>query len=200
MQRYWKMLIALWPFYAILLLILAFIWAIKSPPPSPSSEPQHQAAQPVESVKIQKETPLEILKQCKMAVKLGDLGKYNQELRKLPADSHEYKDAREFYADFKANQAKREKQAETARIASLKPKRIQFAKQYEQLMLEKGLDVYASAIGNNNTTFRIKFILTSRPLVYNLINDTSFTGQLKDLGFKKFIMTDGYNDTWNADL
>jgi hypothetical protein len=67
-------------------------------------------------------------------------------------------------------------------------------------MLEKGLDVYASAVGNNNTTFRIKFILTSRPLVYKLINDASFTGQLKDLGFKKFIMTDGYNDTWNVDL
>lgn len=200
MQRYWKMFIALWPFYAILLLILALTWAFKSPPPSPSSDPQHRSAKPVESDKTQNETPQEILKQCKMAVKLGDLGKYNQELRKLSADSQEYKEAREFYADFKTNQAKREKQAEAARVASLKPKRIQFAQQYEQLMLGKGLDVYASAIGNNNTTFRIKFILTSRPLVYKLINDASFTGQLKDLGFKKFIMTDGYNDTWNTDL
>jgi hypothetical protein len=200
MKRYWKMFIALWPFYAILLLVLAIIWALKSPPPLPSSDPQHQTAKPVESVKTRNETPQEILKQCKIAVKLGDLGKYNNELRKLPADSQEYKEAREFYSDFKRNQAKREKQAELTRIASLKPKRIQFAKQYEQLMLEKGLDVYASAVGNNNTTFRIKFILTSRPLVYKLINDASFTGQLRDLGFKKFIMTDGYNDTWNADL
>lgn len=200
MQRYWKMFIALWPFYAILLLIWALIWALKSPPPSPSFDPQHQTAKPVESAKTQNETPQEILKQCKMAVKLGELGKYNQELRKLPTDSQEYKEAREFYADLKANQTKREKQAEAARVASLMPKRIQFAKQYEQLMLEKGLDVYASAIGNNKTTFRIKFILTSRPLVYKLINDASFTGQLKDLGFKKFVMTDGYNDTWNTDL
>ena len=200
MQRYWKMFIALWPFYAILLLVSALIWALKSPPPLPSSDSQHQTATPIESIKTQNVTPQEILKQCKMAVKLGDLGKYNNDLRKLPSDGKEYKEAREFYADFKANQAKREKQAEAARVASLMPKRIQFAKQYEQLMLEKGLDVYASAVGNNNTTFKIKFILTSRPLVYKLINDASFTGQLKDLGFKKFIMTDGYNDTWNTDL
>ncbi len=67
-------------------------------------------------------------------------------------------------------------------------------------MLQKGLDVYASTLGKDHSTFKIKFILTSRPLVYKLANDEGFTGTLKGLGFKKLIMTDGYYDTWSVKI
>jgi len=119
MQRYWRMFIALWPFYAIALLIGAIVWAIKSPPPMPASTPTQQTVKP----NVPAGTPQEILQQCKAAVKSGDLERYNQGIRKLIADSREYKEARQFYADFKIIKAKEEKKAEAARVAALKPKR-----------------------------------------------------------------------------
>jgi hypothetical protein len=40
----------------------------------------------------------------------------------------------------------------------------------------------------------------SRPLVYNLMNSAEVVGSLKQVSFKKLILTDGYNSTWALDL
>jgi hypothetical protein len=78
--------------------------------------------------------------------------------------------------------------------------RKQFAKNYERQLLDKGMDVYATTHGRENTTLKIKWILVSRPVVHKLINDGDMVENLRNRGFTKLVMTDGYNGDWNIDL
>lgn len=74
------------------------------------------------------------------------------------------------------------------------------AKRLEQNYLKKGLDVYISLNGKDKSTMKLKYVLFSRPLIHNLINDSEFTGSLRTAGFTKVIFTDGYDNTWTVDL
>lgn len=138
------------------------------------------------------------LKEYQIAVKAGDLGKANIVQRTMNDEDKVI--SRKFYQGWKKQQEIDKKKAHAEHVKKMLPARKAFAKGYEQEMLGKGLDVYASTHGKDHTTFKIKYILTNRPLVHKLINNSEFTGNLKGLGFKKLIMTDGYRDTWTIDL
>lgn len=84
--------------------------------------------------------------------------------------------------------------------AEMKIARFNYTKILEQNMLEKNFDVYASVEGKKFETLKIKYILMSRPTVYQLSKDSTFINNLKEMGFKKVIFTDGYNDTWTLTL
>ncbi|MEI6125055.1 MAG: SH3 domain-containing protein [Pseudomonadota bacterium] len=75
-----------------------------------------------------------------------------------------------------------------------------FAKQYENTLLDKGLDFYATTEGEDNTTFKLKYALMTRPLAHQMSKETDFLSTLKSLGFRTAILTDGYNETWSIDL
>lgn len=75
--------------------------------------------------------------------------------------------------------------------------RKKFAKSYEKELLKKGADVYVTTLGKDSTTLHISHILMNRPRVYNFSNNPSSMATLKSLGFKKVIMTDGYDKTWS---
>jgi hypothetical protein len=51
----------------------------------------------------------------------------------------------------------------------------------------------------NKTIVTMKYVLLSRPTVYQL-QESGFLEQLKKRGFKKAILADGYRYTWNFDL
>jgi len=138
------------------------------------------------------------LKDYQKAIAASDFQAANQLTRTM--NDTEKKQARKIYVITKKQQKEAKKKQEIETQKKLTPARKEFAKKYEQDMLQKGLDVYASTLGKDHSTFKIKFILTSRPLVYKLANDEGFTGTLKGLGFKKLVMTDGYNDTWTVKL
>ena len=138
------------------------------------------------------------LKDYQKAIAASDFQAANQLTRTM--NDTEKKQARKIYVITKKQQKEAKKKQEIETQKKLTPARKEFAKKYEQDMLQKGLDVYASTLGKDHSTFKIKFILTSRPLVYKLVNDEGFTGTLKGLGFNKLVMTDGYNDTWTVKL
>lgn len=79
-------------------------------------------------------------------------------------------------------------------------RRKAFIRQLESGMLEQGHDFYLSLRGKEQDQLHIKYILMSRPAVYQLANDDDLKSALYDLGFTKIIATDGYNDTWTIDL
>lgn len=138
------------------------------------------------------------LREYQIAIKTGDIAKANMVQRTM--NDEDRTKSIKLYKEWKKQQEIAKKKAYEDHVKKMMPARKAFAKGYEQDMLNKGLDVYASTHGKDHTTFKIKYILTNRPLVHKLINDENFTGTLKGMGFKKIIMTDGYNDTWSANL
>lgn len=75
-----------------------------------------------------------------------------------------------------------------------------FAATYETKMLEQYQDVHASAVGPYATTFRIEYILMSRPLAYNLLKNAQIIAGLKARGFRRIILTDGDDETYSWDI
>lgn len=100
----------------------------------------------------------------------------------------------------KQNQAKRQKeQAIRDKLAPISARQA-FAKVYEAALLSQMMDAHVSTSGKEHTILRVEYILMNRPLVYNLSNDTEYVGQLRSMGFKKIIFTDGYDHSWSFTL
>jgi zinc ribbon protein len=78
--------------------------------------------------------------------------------------------------------------------------RQKFAEDYENNMLQKGVDMHASTLGSEARTLRLQYVLISRPLAYQLSNDQDIMRNLQSLGFRKVIMTDGYDETYNITI
>jgi hypothetical protein len=47
---------------------------------------------------------------------------------------------------------------------------------------------------------RLRWVLISRPIVYNFINDRDLMADLKGRGFRQLVMTDGYDSTWRQKI
>lgn len=75
-----------------------------------------------------------------------------------------------------------------------------YAKNLERNLLSEGHDFYVTVRGKKQDQLHIKYILMSRPFVYQLANSDSFQDTVEGLGFTKIIATDGYRDTWTIDL
>jgi len=92
-----------------------------------------------------------------------------------------------------AEEAKRQKiEEEAAKLATRKA----FASTLEETYLDNRMDVTVTTLGQNATTLKMKFVLFSRVDAHELSKDTEFFQMLRGFGFKKFIMTDGYDFTW----
>jgi hypothetical protein len=78
--------------------------------------------------------------------------------------------------------------------------RKDFAKKYEMSLLDKGMDTAVSTLGKNYSILQIKWVLMNRPLVYKFINDEAAMSNLKKMGFKRIVFTDGYNKTWTSKI
>lgn len=89
----------------------------------------------------------------------------------------------------------------TPEIAMPTPERRRaFAEVTENAYLASGKDVHISVAGKDATTIIMKYVLIDRPSVYQFNNNAELIGNLKDLGFRKAILTDGYDHSWTVDL
>lgn len=96
--------------------------------------------------------------------------------------------------------AKEEKlAAEKERLAKIEARK-EFADKLEYIYLDKGMDVTVTVSGSDATTLKIKWILISRVTAHEFGQDTELLQLLRECGFKKLILTDGYNATWRLDL
>jgi len=78
--------------------------------------------------------------------------------------------------------------------------RKKFAKECEYDYLDKGLNVSVTTPGRNATTLKLKWIGVSKVTAHEFGKKTELFQTLRELGFKKFVITDGYGETWYWDL
>ena len=154
--------------------------------------------------KFDKMTPAEHLKYAKDAISKNAAVPAKMHLDAIPRQAREYAEAKELYvklgdkqADSRRASEEKAKKIETQRLLAV---RKVFAKEYERSLLDKGFDAYASTHGKNHTTLKLKWVLISRPLVHKVCNDMDLIERLRSMGFKKFILSDGYENSWTVDL
>jgi hypothetical protein len=73
------------------------------------------------------------------------------------------------------------------------------AQMMDQLMLQAGYNVEISDVEGKTPALRIKYVLMNRALGYQIMQKLDTNG-LWDRGYKKVILTDGYDDTWTYTL
>jgi hypothetical protein len=80
-----------------------------------------------------------------------------------------------------------------------------YAKELERNFLSGGFDVTVNASGPKANILTLRFVLFSRPTIYNLVTDangkeTDFPDKCRKMGFAKIVFTDGYDKTWTYAL
>jgi hypothetical protein len=78
--------------------------------------------------------------------------------------------------------------------------RKEYANDLETSYLKKGMDVQVTVAGTKGTMLVIRYVLVSRPLVFNTLNDRKVVATWKDAGFTAVRFTDGSFRTWICDL
>ncbi len=76
-----------------------------------------------------------------------------------------------------------------------KTQRKIFASVMQQTMMEGGQNFYLTTSGPSNEILKAKYSLMSDALAYQLVNKHDLVSIAKGVGFKKVILTDGYNYT-----
>jgi len=161
-----------------------------------------------------KMTPAEHLAATKDGLKVGcpedkvaDGMKHLAALRGTPLESqgsavlshYEGEERKAQAAAQAANAAEtRKNAAEKARLDMLG--RDAMAKSIEDGMLSEGYNVDVNAIGSNHTILRIKFILVDKAFAYQTAHSPEIIGTAREAGFKKIVLTDGYDELWNINL
>jgi hypothetical protein len=167
--------------------------APQRPSPSPTPDP-FTTMTPTEHVaEIKKALEAWTPHKDPMKTYWGRLDDADRHYAILPAEDQRRPDV----VKLKAELERRKK--ESSRLAGIATREV-FARQLEKNYLDQGLDVYVSLHGQDNTTLKLKFVLFSRPLVHKFTNDAGAMAALRKAGFKKVILTDGYNQTWTLDL
>jgi hypothetical protein len=92
-----------------------------------------------------------------------------------------------------------ERQEYKEKVERLAAGRKAFAKGFETLMLDKGQDYLVWTSGPEDTTLTIKWVLINRPFVHNFMKGDALP-QLRNLGFKVLIFTDGMDFTVGYEL
>lgn len=74
------------------------------------------------------------------------------------------------------------------------------AKLFENNLLDAGYNVDVRAVGKDQTTLRIKWVLVTKVLAHQLSKRADFFEQARKSGFKRVEITDGYDETWSWTL
>jgi hypothetical protein len=78
--------------------------------------------------------------------------------------------------------------------------RRELVEKQEHIALKNGIDAHITARGIGNKIYKFEYILLSRPLVYQMVNENNLVTKLRSHGFTKAILTDGNDRTWTFDL
>jgi hypothetical protein len=95
-------------------------------------------------------------------------------------------------------EAAKEAAKDAKELAPRSQERKNYASNLEHKMLMAGHDYYVSTEGKYNEVIKIKYVLVGRPFCTQFVN-SDMPDQLKKLGFRKVIMSNGYDFTitWN---
>jgi hypothetical protein len=99
-----------------------------------------------------------------------------------------------------AEEAANEKRANAENAKAEMLGRDLMAKSIEDSMLAEGYDIDVNAVGGNHTTLRIKFILVNKAFAYQMAHSSEIIDNARAAGFKKIVLTDGYDEQWHIDL
>jgi hypothetical protein len=75
-----------------------------------------------------------------------------------------------------------------------------YARQFEIRMLDQGMDATVTVRGEHGTTLHMKWILVGRVLAHQMSQEPELFEKMREMGFKRFIITDGYDETWSWEL
>ena len=129
----------------------------------------------------------------------ADVGKAESHLKAINQTDTEFKESQQLLKKAKVEEKRLVKEfAEKLRREGI-VLREKWADEMERGMLRKGMDVHINLSGPDKTTVTLKYVLLSRPEVYQL-QESNFFENLKKQGFKKAVLTDGYHQQWTFDL
>lgn len=82
--------------------------------------------------------------------------------------------------------------------------RYAFASALEEAYMKNGINIQTSVVGKTKKTLRMEYALMSEPFIYNLRNTANLDDKARDAGFKKMILTNGFESslgsTWTINL
>lgn len=78
--------------------------------------------------------------------------------------------------------------------------RVKFAKHLGEQFQRKYPDGSVTAEGSGGTTLKLQWTGVDRPLASSFVKNEGMITDLREMGFKRLIVTDGYRSTWNVDL
>lgn len=99
--------------------------------------------------------------------------------------------------DDRATVAYRAKEAERARALAVQmvDQRKTFARALETQYLDQGLNVTVTTRGQAATTLHLKWILVDRVMAHQ-VSKSDLVPRLREMGFKRFEISDGYDESW----
>jgi hypothetical protein len=143
-------------------------------------------------------TPDEYLKEAKHQLSMknadrpyGDIYHAAYLLSFVPKDAPEYKEAHRL---LKQIEQWKEKDLAALRQKEAKDKkalRQLYAPSLETQFLEKGYDISVKVTGKDDALLTLRYVMFSRPMIYNLTKDGSLFKTWRDMGFSKVIFNDG---------
>jgi hypothetical protein len=179
-------LLALWMIYATAMRLRA---------PEPAPPPPPKVLTPAEDLAAAKQ----LLSNPK-SLNSTDIEIINKHLIAIAPTLPEFKEVPALARKLDIERKRVDKEAANRRMLEGVAGREKYVDDLERVYLKKGIDVHLSATGPSKTVFTFKYVLVSRPLVYQLTNSKDFMTSLSTQGFKKAIFTDGYNSTWTVDV
>jgi len=87
--------------------------------------------------------------------------------------------------------------------AGMEEARKAYAKTLERNLLDQDMDADVDAIGPGHTTLRLTWVLATKLFVYKFTQSEQTLEEFQDmraLGFKKFVIRDGYDRSWTWNL
>ncbi len=171
-------------------------------PPAPSKVEEKpdpfDSLTPSEHLKIAKE---EINKYDFKKGEMGSLAEAKRHLAAISENSPEYKEVKKLEPKIKQLEKEIDRQAKIITEKLMAINRKNYAKEYENLLLNNArMDTTITTSGKNDTTLKFKFILVSRVFVNELTKDGKLVNHWRSMGFKTIIFTNGYNETWTMNL
>jgi hypothetical protein len=114
-------------------------------------------------------------------------------LAEIPTNAPEFKEAKKLIPEL-------DRKINAKQKTAMRDVRETVIAKLEKDLLSKGMDFYFSFEGKNQDTLRAKYVLMSRPMVYQITNETDFLKNMELIGVKKVIFTDGFDSSWTYDL
>ncbi|MBN5173055.1 hypothetical protein JY430_13115 [Stenotrophomonas maltophilia] len=82
--------------------------------------------------------------------------------------------------------------------------RALFASTTEESFIRRGMDARVTAGGAEQATLQLNYVLMSRPLVYQITNESPIRQEARSLGFKRIVFTNNVSgspsESWTVDL